>query len=91
MNQKLSIGVFFTGLASFLTSLAEFFSTHQTWQSMSTPTEVSHIVFMTASFCMIIAGALGINLPRDKDSRVGDRIPKEDIVATIIEKEKKNE
>lgn len=90
MNQKLAIGLLVGGLATFLTSLAEFFSTHTTWSSMSAPNEIAHIITMTATFCMIVAGALGTQLPRDKDQRVGDRMPKDKIVATIIESEVKD-
>lgn len=88
MNQKLALSVFFSGLTTFLMSLGEFFSSHQTWQSMSTPNEIGHVIIMTATFCMTVAGALGINLPRDKNQRVSDKEPKENIVVTQIEEKK---
>ena len=90
MNQKLSLALLVGGLATFLTSLAEVFSSHQSWHEMSSPSEVAHIMVLTATFCMVIAGALGTNLPRNKDERVGDRVPRENLVATIIESEQKD-
>lgn len=89
MNQKLSLSLFFGGLAAFLTSLGEFFSAHETWHSMSAPNEVGHIILMTATFCMTVAGALGTQLPRNKNSRVDDKLSSDQIVNTII-KEKDN-
>ena len=88
MNQKLALVMFFGGLGTFLTSLSEFFSSHQTWASMSAPAEMAHIVFMTATFCMTIAGALGVKLPRDKNERVDDKVPAENIVVSLIKEEK---
>lgn len=90
MNQKLSIGMFFGGLSTFLMSLGEFFTSHPTWSSMSTPSEVGHLTIIIGSFCITVAGALGTNLPRDKNTRVSDKVPKEDIVVNMVE-EKKNE
>jgi hypothetical protein len=88
MNQKLAIGMFFGGLGTFLMSLGEFFSAHQTWSSMSTPNEVAHIMVITGSFCITVAGALGTNLPRNKNTRVDDRLSSKDMVNTIIKEEK---
>jgi hypothetical protein len=90
MNQKLSIGMFFGGLGTFLMSLGEFFSSHPDWHSMSTPVEVAHIMVITGSFCITIAGALGINLPRNKNTRVDDRLSSKDMVNTIVKEEKKD-
>ncbi len=88
MNQKLSLSLFFGGLAAFLTSLGEFFSSHQTWTSMSAPSEVGHIILMTATFCMTVAGALGTQLPRKKNERVDDKLSNDQIVSTIIKEER---
>lgn len=88
MNQKLSLSLFFSGLATFLMSLGELLSSHENWSSLSAPSEVGHIILITASFCMTVAGALGVNLPRKKNSRVSDRLSSEEIVNTIIQEEK---
>jgi hypothetical protein len=91
MNQKLAIALFFGGLAAFLSGLGEFFSSHETWQSLSTPMSIGHIMYLTSTFCMTIAGALGTQLPRSKNTRVNDRLPKESIEVTMIQKERENE
>lgn len=85
MNQKLSIGLLFGGLATFLTTLGEFVSSHNTWRELSGPHEIGTIAIITGSFIFTIFGALGTKLPRKKNSRVGDRVPKEDILVTQIE------
>jgi hypothetical protein len=72
VNQKLSLSLFFGGLATFLMALGEFLTTHPSWASLGSPAEVGHIIILVASFCMAIAGALGIQLPRN--SRSGDRV-----------------
>lgn len=88
MNQKLALSMFFGGLGTFLTSLAEFFSSHQTWHDMSSPVEIAHVMILTGTFCITIAGALGTKLPRNKNSRVEDRMPKEDILVTTIQEKR---
>lgn len=88
MNQKLSISMLFGGLGTFFTTLGEFLSQHQSWHELSGPHEVGSIIIITGSFVVTIVGALGTQMPRDKSSRVGDNIPKEDIVVTMKEKEK---
>jgi hypothetical protein len=90
MNQKLALSMFFGGLGTFLMSLAEFFSTHNSWHDMSSPAEIAHVMILTGAFCTTVAGALGTQLPRDKNTRVADKEPKANIVVTQIE-EKKNE
>lgn len=85
MNQKLSLGMFFGGLGTFLTSLGEFISQHDSWQEMSGTHEVGSIMMITGAFVITIVGALGVQLPRKKNSRVADREPKENIVVTQIE------
>lgn len=90
MNQKLSVALLSGGLLAFLTSLSEFLSTHQNWHEMTTPSEVGHIILLVSSFLGALVGALGTQLPRDKNERIGDREPKENIVVTQIE-EKKSE
>lgn len=74
MNQKLSLSLFFSGLATFLMSLGEFFAQHNSWHDMSTPSEIGHIMIITASFVITIVGALGTQLPRDKNTRASDRV-----------------
>ena len=64
MNQKLSISLLVGGLATFLMSLSEFIGNHETWQSLSTPASIGHIMLLTATFCMALTGALGTQLPR---------------------------
>lgn len=89
MNQKLSLGLFFSGLATFLTSLGEFLSSHDNWQSLSAPSEVGYIMLITSSFVITVVGALGTSLPRKKNSRISDRVSSDQIVNTIIQEEKK--
>lgn len=72
MNQKLAWSTFAGGLSTFLMSLGEFLSSHNSWAEMGTPKEVAHIVVMSASLIITIVGALGANLPRDKNTRVDD-------------------
>lgn len=90
MNQKLSLSLFFGGLAAFLSGLSELFTSHETWLSLTTTASVGHIMYLTSTFCMTIAGALGTQLPRKKNSRIADREPKENIVITQIEEIKKD-
>lgn len=75
MNQKLALSLFFGGLATFLSSLGELLSMHKSWTELSAPNEIGHITLITASFCMVIAGALGVQLPREgrKTDRVSDQ------------------
>lgn len=74
MNQKLSISLFCTGLTTFITSLYELLSKHNSWSEMSTPGEVGHIMLITGSFIVAILGALGTQMPRDKNSRITDKV-----------------
>lgn len=67
MNQRASWSMFVGGLATFITSLGEFFSTHNSWQEMQTPTEVGHMFIMFGSLLFALGGALGINLHSKKD------------------------
>lgn len=87
MNQKLSIGLFVGGLATFLTSLGNFIGEHDTWQSVLAPSEVGHIMLMTATFCMTIAGALGTHVRFSKNSRKTDRVDMNKIESSSLEKD----
>ncbi len=74
MNQKLSLSLFFSGLATFLSSIGEVLSHYQSWNQMTTPNEIGHIIIITASFIMTVVGALGTQLPRsNKNERVTDQ------------------
>lgn len=72
MNQKLSISLLCSGLATFLTSLGELLAAHKSWSELSTPSEIGHIVIITAAFIVTLTGALGTQLPRSKNERVTD-------------------
>jgi hypothetical protein len=72
MNQKLSISMFAGGLATFLTSLGELLTNHQTWHELSSPHEIASVMIITGSFIFTVIGALGTKLPRANDQRIGD-------------------
>lgn len=74
MNQRNSIVLLIVGMAGLLGSLSEFLATHESWSSMGTPKEIAHVLPMIATFLMVLAGALGIQLPRDTSQSHKDRI-----------------
>lgn len=74
MSQKTSIIIFLSGLVTFLSSLAEFFATHDSWQSLGTPNEVAHIIVMVVTFLTAVVGALSIQMPRDTSRNYKDRV-----------------
>jgi uncharacterized membrane protein YgdD (TMEM256/DUF423 family) len=65
MTQRSALIMFLTGTITFLGSLAEFFTSHETWVSMTTPQDIAHVLFMIVTFLMTISGALSYQLPRD--------------------------
>jgi hypothetical protein len=65
MTQRSALIMFLTGTITFLGSLAEFFTGHDTWASMSGPQDIAHVLFMIVTFLMTISGALSYQLPRD--------------------------
>lgn len=77
MNQKLAWSTFVGGLVTLLTMLAEFFSQHNSWSEMGTPKEIAHLLIIGASFCVTVFGALGANLPRERNTRVEDLTPEQ--------------
>lgn len=73
INQKVAWSLFVGGLATFLTSIGEFLSAHNSWAEMGTPKEVGHILIISGSLCVALFGALGANLPREQNSRTDDK------------------
>lgn len=76
MSQKFAYASFLTGLATFLTSLGEFFSTHSSWSEMAAPKEIGHIIVMLASLVITIVGALNVEL-RGNDIKLSENTMKE--------------
>ena len=74
MSQRASIIIFLTGLVAFLTSLAAFFGTHDSWASLGKPSEVGHILVMIATLLTALIGALNIQMPRDSSKDYKDRV-----------------
>lgn len=92
INQKLAWSTFAGGLSTFLMSLAEFLANHNTWNEMTAPKEVAHILVMSASLIMTVIGALAANLPREKNTRVDDSDSNQGSVnLNKVEKESLNE
>jgi hypothetical protein len=73
MFQKMSLTGFFTGLVAFIGAASEVVHEHTQWNDFLTPFGVLHILVIGAAFVVMIAGALGVQLPRNENTNYGDR------------------
>lgn len=70
-QQNLALSSLLIGGSIFLASFGEFISQHQDWHTMTTPSEVGHMMLLAGSAVATLAGALGlnVNLPGKKDGQ----------------------
>lgn len=76
MNQKFSLSLFMGGLPIFLATASEMLAKHNEWSYFyETPLGFLHGLGLGVSFCALVIGALGTQLPRNPSSygqRKGD-------------------
>lgn len=65
MNQKFSWAMFAGGMPTFLLTAGEMLKEHNEWSYFyQTPLGFLHAVMLGVTFCALIVGAIGIQLPR---------------------------
>lgn len=89
MNQTISWTGFAAGFTAFVGAASEMIDEHTKWSDFtSTPLGALHLFILGGAFVLMIAGALGVQLPRS-NSMYGDRITDKKLVE--INKETKDE